>query len=273
MFTEKQADKLAEFFERNPPEKLLQELDTLPIPKLEFPEWIPSENVASILGHLEILQSHQNSTSRVFFDHYNYGIIRINHIYPAFTSPQLQKHWGTLQGLSKRKTIKFGHLLSRLYNEFDRLARLITKHRDEIASGKRMVAKARSLLEAMDEYHCHYYGHFLADNHNEFIESVMGFIDFTEEGIAELQAAVSDIPKQYGSNGLLTRQFQSKEARQLFYARSINRFFVREFGQPMHDCVADFVNVIFGTTYTDNDIIKAVRVTKPSPKVKTRRGK
>lgn len=237
---------------------------------ITFADWVPQEFQEHAQRQLEALKSHKykfESNDGTLF--YRLFITSIKSIQPAFNDVTLKRHWINLNKISPRSSFLFAILLSDLHNDYARLGGNILLRQEEVQAYKKLLAKSHELLLMIEDVDSTYVNHRFIESNQLLIDNLSSFIGYTDETLADYAQAYVN----YSNNVRLNRQFKHPNAVALFSIRSIHVFFIEHFGKPMHDCVADFVNAIFGTTYTDNDIIKAVQNKKTSARVKTRRGK
>lgn len=259
MFTKKQIDE----FEERIKITRVQDLDMPDMPRLDLPSWLPKDLQAVLIEHVDLLLQQKWSKARLYVDMWPHFVRYITTILPAFQENTLKENWQELYAESAPLTLEFAHYLLKIENDFDGAVSMYQKHRNEKECGAKMIQKAKELHDLMEEYHCHYYGHILQDNHHDLMDKLKKFGENSEQALNEFQVETGDVSYLFSARAPITREFRTQEAVPVFFARKMSLFFMQKFGKPKHRVVADFINVMFDVQYSENEVIKLARKLKP----------
>lgn len=240
--------------------------DKPPFPKISFPKWILPEIKSRVEEHLELLKTQKNLpiAARELYDLYAYLVPIFNKIKKVFTDKRMEIIWKKLDSLSKEKTIAFAsELLFRIENDYGYGLTLIEKHKAEIASGERMIATAKELCDEMENYQYWFFGHLMQDNHSKLMDTLSEFIQNTKESLEQFKEQTKNDDYMFCETYPLTRQSRDKNSVAIFYMRRIYLIFQESFGVPMYAIIAEIINVIFGTEYTENHAAKYCKIVRP----------
>jgi hypothetical protein len=240
--------------------------DKPPFPKVSFPKWIIPEIKLRVEEHLEFMKTQKNIpiAAREIYDLYSYLAPIFNKIKKVFTDSKMETIWKKLYALSKEKTIDFAsQLFFRIENDYGYGLTLIDKHEAEIISGERMITAAKKLSKEMENYQYWFFGHVIQENHNTLMDTLSQFIENTEESLVQFKEQTTSEHYMFCDTYPLTRQSRDKNAVAIFYMRRIYLIFQESFGMPMYANIAEIINVIFGTEYTENHAIKYCKIVRP----------
>ncbi len=238
----------------------LSELDNRDFPTPLFADWLPQAAKDVISQNVELMYPMKQNKTRLVWDMWPQLVNEFMQVHPWFVAPAMKPVWDKIVKKHPNKVSELTRYLLRIPNDFVGATRLIYKHHDEVKSCERMIAKAKKLADAMEEYQCHYFGHMLFERHNELFDELGAMIASCSEKLKEFQK--DRTPQSYSSpDNPITRELRTESTMPVFFARKLSIFFREHFKKPMNDTVADMVNLIFSTTYTENNIVKFVKTT------------
>ena len=261
--------KELEEFKKHSDATRVEDLYTPDMPELQFPAWLPKDVGQALQEYVDSVSSQKFHEMRLFVDMWPAFVRYAQTVLPAFTEPSMREIWEELYDLSPSKTVRFASDLIMMENEFEGVITLFYKQKNEKECCERMIKKARELHDIMEEYHCHYYGQMLQDNHHTIMETLKTFCEDTQSELDEFKARTVDASYLHSEIFPITREYKSEKAAPIFFARKISLFFQEEFGKPKHRAVAEIINVMFGVDYDDNEIIKITKKVRPPKKVTT----
>lgn len=259
MFTKKQMDELAEYMKTG----RVENLNTPDLPQLDLPNWLPKEARDVLEEYVETVSKYKWNNARLYGDMWPHFIRYITTILPAFRDGTVKKNWQEIYEESPAVARRFAHHLLHIENDFDGAVRMYQKHKNEKECCTEMIQKAKALYDIMEEYHCHYYGHMLQENHHDIMEILKTLWENSQQALNEFQDETGDISYLFSDHFPITREFRAKEALPVFFCRKMSLFFLQEFGKPKHKAVADFINAIFDLPYSENEVTKLARKLKP----------
>lgn len=240
--------------------------DKPPFPEITLQKWISPAIRSVIDSQFELMKTQKKApiAIREMFDLYAYLVRIFNKIKIVFTDKRMQPIWEKLDSLSQDKAADFASkLLHRIENDYDGALTLIEKHRAEISSSERVIAAAKKLRDEMENYQYWFYGHMLQENQSELIDTLNIFIDNTTDSLEQFKEHIKEDSYMFCDLWPITRQNKDKNSLPIFYMRKIYIYFMELFGMPMYANVAEIVNVIFGTEYTENHVVKYCKVVRP----------
>ncbi len=240
--------------------------DKPPFPKISFPKWIIPEIKSRVEEHLEFMKTQKNLpiAAREIYDLYAYLVPIFNKIKKVFTDTRMEAIWDKLYSLSKEKTVDFAsELFFRIENDYGYGLTLIEKHKAEIMSGERMIASAQELYDEMQNYQYWFFGHVIQENHNTLMDTLNEFIQNTKTELDEFKEQTKSDSYMFCETYPLNRQSGDKNSVAIFYMRRIYLIFQEAFGKPMYANIAEIINVIFGTEYTENHAVKYCKIVRP----------
>lgn len=114
------------------------------LPEISLPKWISTEIRSVLTKHFEFMKTQKLApiAIRERFDLYAYLVKIFNNAKKVFTDVRMKPIWEKLDSLSKEKSANFASkLLYRIQNDYDGGMTLIEKHKAEILSSERVIAK------------------------------------------------------------------------------------------------------------------------------------
>jgi hypothetical protein len=257
MFTDNQLKELDDIYSS----LSLDDLDTPDLPKIKFPDWLPSIVQSKVKERLQSVEEKKNDPNRLyiavyFFDLYPYLARNFQTLQPLFTDVRMRPIWEKLTKISEEKTEQFIIRLFKFKNDYDGGMHLVEKHRDEIRSCQRMLDATQKLLDAMEEYHYHYYGHMLQDNFHDIMATLEVFKKDTAISLEEFKQTPQDASKLFSNHWPMTRKSNMENALAIFFIKKIFLFFQKEFQTPMYNFIAEIISIIFQLDLEENQIIK-----------------
>ncbi|HEU5280992.1 MAG TPA: hypothetical protein VFU82_03315 [Gammaproteobacteria bacterium] len=236
-----------------------------PFPEINLPKWISPGIRSAVDKHLEFMRTQKNAPikMREMFDLYAYLVHIFNKVKTVFTDQRMKPIWCKLESISKEETAAFAsNLLHRIENDYDGALTLIQKHRDEALASEKVIATAKLLIKEMESYQSWFYSHMLQENHNELTAILYKFIDGTTADLDQFKEHTAEDSYMFCDLWPINRQNKDKNSLPIFYMRKIYIFFMESFGTPMYSNVAEIVNVIFGTEYTENHAVKYCKIVR-----------
>ena len=233
-------------------------IEDIEIPKIILIKNFPDNLASSLKSRTEFINSCQEIVNRFPHDVFKRMLVYLKLSLPAFENKKLLEHWKKLNKLSSSQTEEFIKQLTwNISHDYDWIVSLANKHTKEIHHGKYIQKHCAELVNLIENYQNLYFGHFITDEFNKFYKSLTKFIPDLESSIKDFE---TDRIGSYKSTlWPINREYRSQNAKSLFFARKIYFFFKKNFKKPLHNINADFVNTIFETNYTENDIIKMVK--------------
>lgn len=253
MFTNKETKEFLEYIKT-------AKLNKVEFPELNFPRWLPLGVKQQVLGYAKMInRNSDNENARLFFDSYAYQVEMFERILPLYMDDSMKEMWSNLNKISKEKTISFAGCFFMIENGFDGAVAMCLKHRNEKECFNRLLKQVTKLKDIMEEYSCHYYGHMITDEFNKLEELLPLFQEKSIKELEDFKKETKDISYLVSDICPVTREFQNETALQIFFIRKISSAFRDVFKKPFNKYVADIINLIFLTSYIDNDIIKITK--------------
>ncbi len=257
MFTDNQIKELDDIYSS----LSLDDLDTPDLPRIKFPDWLPSIVQSAVDKQLQSLEKKKNDPNRLylavyFFDLYPYYARNFQMLQSLFTDRRMRPIWEKLSKISEEKTKEFISHLFKFENDYDGGMSLVEKHRGEIKSCQRMLDVTQKLLDAMEEYHCHYYGHMLQDNFHDIMATLEVFKKDTAISLEEFKQTSQDASKLFSRHWPMTRKSNMENALAIFFVKKIFLFFQEAFKDPMYNFIAEIISTIFQFDLEENQVIK-----------------
>lgn len=249
------------------------------IPKIEYPNWLPTPVKEAAQRRLEIYamsfaeqdalakKARQEPELNEFHEINIAPLLRAKNRYsstlkPAFTSENAKDFWIDLCNQSPEKSQNFVDHLFHVENDFDGAKRIMDKHKNEVAWGKDILKRAGELRFLMLNYQNLFFGHFLNDDFFNLLQNIERFESSFEKKIVSFRDEYKKTDSYAYQSWPVTRELNSKNALPLFFIRKNYFFFNEHFGKPLHRKNADIVNAIFenrlSKPYEYNDVVKAV---------------
>ena len=233
-------------------------------PIIKIPKWLQPEIKQVLLDFLDHLKYLKKLRSHENFDRYAYFVHIFNTVKKVFTVISMKPVWEKLVSISKEAAENFALILFLgIQNKYDHALDLIEKHKNEIKSCEKVIVFAQKLVDQMESYQHLFFGHMLQDNHDDITDTLKNFIQNTAASLNEFKnteaVTSSNIYRLYP----MTRQSRDKNSLAIFYMRSIYLFFKESFKKPMYEIIADIVNTIFNTKYTETDAVKYCATRQP----------
>lgn len=235
-------------------------------PQFIPPKWLSSELRKTLNNHLEFMKTQKQTPIEIreLFDLYEYLVNIFNKVKNVFIDSRMQPIWEKLNLISEKETIYFAHtLLSRIENDYDGGLTMIEKHKAEAESAERMIAFAQKLHDEMENYQYWFYGHVIQKNHSQLTKTLAKFIKNTSISLDEFKEHIKAKSYMFSKVWPINRQNRDENSLAIFYMRKIYLIFIKSFGKPMYAYIAEIVNVIFNTAYTENHAIKYCKILRP----------
>lgn len=233
-------------------------IDNIELPNINLINNFPKNLKDSLNSRIYFIESSQDIVHRFPHDVFKRMVFYLKLSLPALEKESLLIHWKKLNNLSNAGSENFIKQLTwDISHDYDWILSLINKHNNEIDHGKYIKKHCEELINLMENYQTLYFGHFITDKFTKLRNHLIKFIPDIELSIKEFET--ERIESYKSSLWPITREYNSQDAKPLFFARKIYFFFKKNFEKPMHNINADFVNAIFKTNYTENDIIKMVK--------------
>ena len=244
--------------------KTLDELHTPEVPTIKFPNWLHPEIQHCLQEHLNILNKEKSNLFRVYNDHYPHAIRYLNRIIPAFTASEMKDFWQRLCEHSIPKTIEFTTNLLTFENNFEAAVnRKDNRFKRELHLEKNVFQACGDLLYAINEAQLH--GVDLCSV--EDFDLICHYLPLVKDRLIVhhrlSQKEIRTLPFD-AETYPITRKYKEENSLAISFIRSIYEFFVSNFSKPMYQEISLFSQVIFKTTYTENEIIKLTRVVNES---------
>jgi hypothetical protein len=225
------------------------------------PFWLPLPIKSKFEEYVNLTKQPGNGPSRILHEHFRLNVRSTKLVFPAFLDPSTEEIWHKLVGLSEEVSLEFVDELLRMENDFEGIIELFHKTQAEITQGKKIVGDMEILLEDIEDYYG-FYSHFIEEAWKPTLKDLRTLKVNLMASIDKFEQDHNSITKYACDFAPFSRQFKGDTAKPIFFARKINLFFVERYQKPMHEEVAIFINTIFKTAYTGNQIIKMVVPTK-----------
>lgn len=233
-------------------------IENVELPKINLIKNFPKNLEESLNSRISFIESFKDIRDRFPHDILKISVSYLKLSLPAFQNESLINHWIKLNNLSNKGSEEFiGQITWHISHDYDWMLGLSNEHANELHHGKYIKKHCEELINLMENYQNLYFGHFITEKFINLQETLDRFIPDLESSIKEFE---TDRIESYKSSlWPITREYKSQDAKSLFFARRIYFFFKKIFNKPLHNINADFVNAIFETSYTENDIIKTVK--------------
>lgn len=258
MFTEEQQAA----FNKELETVTLDDLYTPEPPELSMPKWLHPAIQKEVNSRLQFIKNLKDSSCRLYIDMYPVMVESFERIKRIFFDPIMESVWDDLCNTSIELAVRFSMEITLYENRYDGALRLVEKQKAEITSCKKMIKKAEQLYEVMEEYHHHYYGHMIQDNHFEIMNLLRHFKEATIVSLSEFQAEPMDGSKLFSSHWPTTRKCIGERGLAIFFIRKIYYFFLTELGKPMYNNIAKIIEVVFGICFDENHVMKHCAIVK-----------
>ncbi len=230
---------------------------------IDFPSWLPPNIKKVFEDYIQLVKSYkEDKVSKIIFDFYSHGTKYLMTISPIITSQLMEELWLSLNKISPEKTERFARELLGIENDFGGGLRLYFKHKEEKICFEKILKKTEELQDLMEEYECHFYGHMVTDDFFNLQKNIDAFRETSTKELDNFEQETKDISYLFSDLYPITREFKKEKALSIFFVRKISLYFQKEFGKPYNNYVAEMVNLMFQTSYIDNDIIKIAKPMK-----------
>lgn len=115
----------------------------------------------------------------------------------------------------------------------------------------------------MENYKCWFFGYVIQENNNILMDTLNEFIQNTKSELDEFKEQTKSDSHMFCETYALTRQSRDKNSVAIFYMRRIYLIFQESFGMSMYANIAEIINVICGTEYTENHAAKYCKIVRP----------
>lgn len=240
--------------------------------KIIFAEGMPDSVITAVEQHQSIIEpalktlcEKANATEQDKLPDFVKAIIKQMNGYLsiteiAFKSQDLISVWKKLDEKSSNACFQFTTDFMDIENSFEGVTGLIHKHRNELKHARDIHQKSQELLNNIKDYEALYYGHFCSDKMAALTEALETFTPQINSEILEFETKEV---KDYQCNlWPITREFESDNAKTIYFIRKINLLFLEHFKKPMHSINASIINTLFETEYDEYNVAKIVQNTK-----------
>lgn len=235
-------------------------LEEIHFPEYQLPLWFPKNLENKIKEQEKLIKSLNKEKLRKFIDVYAMMVEYFNFILPIFIDTEMKEMWLKLNKTSNYKTENFVNYIFLIANDFDGAISLYHKHLDEKECFINILQKINELEELLEEYECHFYGHMFSEEFEPLKEKLQQFKEKSLPLLEDFQNETNSISYINSDWRPISREYKSKNALPIFFARKLSLYFKKEFNKPCNRYVAGIISLLFDKHYSENDIIK---ITKP----------
>lgn len=252
MLTDEECKNISEYMDT----AKMEDIYTPEPPMIEIPYWLPNDIQAFIVNYLNIISNHRYNRIRLIIDIYTLQVDYFNKVKNVFIDSRMNDLWSKLYEISPGAAVGFARELLYIENCYDGGLGLNHKHENEIKSYNKVIKLTEQLYDALEEYQCHYYGHMLQDNHDTLMDTLLKFKNDSKQSLADFEAVKNNRDPSVINHWPFTRKRRDENSLAIFFARKIFLYFKKHFGKPMHNNIAEVIEVIFNISYDENQIVK-----------------
>ena len=241
----------------------LEDLPNEQIPDFTIPNWLPLKLKEKLKEEVRLLTTIKTNLDLRFpVDMYMQELGYFKKYIIAFTDESLKDLWTSLYNISEDKTLSLAREIMSMENYYGGAIGLYNKHKNEIKSCKKLLNNAKKLMDSMEEYQCHYFGHMLQENHQEIYELLEEFYTNTENDLKDFENEMGGLEDYASDLWPVSREYNSDNALPIYCIRALTIFFMSNFNKPMYSYTEQLVNTIFDTEFIENEIIKHAKYAK-----------
>ena len=229
-----------------------------PIPDeliIKYPKWLHKDICDTVQEHIGRIVYYKHAPLGVELGIYGTLANCFNRIKLALITPIMKPIWCDLYKENPEKTLMLFFCLLQIENDFDHGLGLRVKHENEIKSTQKIPGLAQKLIDTMEENY-RYYGHMQTENFGVIFELLIAFKKDTEKLINGFRESIKEKDYLFCDHWPIGRKHNAENSLAIFFIRKLYQFFATEFGSPKYSAIETIVNVIFGTEYTENHVIK-----------------